>query len=85
MGRDAEKNLKDFSDDEKKNDEKIKSEADHLYDLLRPLHHLPRGKNTWNPAIIKKSWFWPLSVAILMILYYLYPLIWDFFASGSAG
>jgi hypothetical protein len=59
---------------------RTKTEADHLYDLLRPLHHLPRGKNTWNPAFLKKSWFWPASVAVMMIFYYLYPLLWDFFA-----
>lgn len=58
-------------------DTETKTEADHLYDLLRPLHHLPRGKNTWNPEFLKKSWFWPASVAVLTVFYYLYPLLWD--------
>ncbi|MCW7753992.1 hypothetical protein OOT00_08335 [Desulfobotulus sp. H1] len=72
-------------DEQQKGDghaETVKSEADHLYELLRPLHHLPRGKNTWNPELIHKSWFWPLSVAILMVLYYLYPLFWDVISKG---
>lgn len=47
------------------------------YRAQKPLHHLPRGKNTWNPKIIKTWWFWPASVAILVLLNYLYPLLWD--------
>jgi hypothetical protein len=47
------------------------------YKAQKPLHHLPRGKNTWNPQIIKTWWFWPASVVILVLLNYLYPLLWD--------
>jgi hypothetical protein len=53
---------------------------DPLYQILRPLHQLPIGKNAWNPQFIRRWWFWPASAAILVILSYLYPLIWDFFA-----
>jgi hypothetical protein len=55
--------------------------ADALYQFLKPLHNLPRGKNTWDPQFIKKWWFWPLSALLLIILFYVYPYIWDFFAS----
>lgn len=35
---------------------------------FKALHHLPRGKNAWNPAILKKWWFWPASVLGLILL-----------------
>ncbi|GFM37040.1 hypothetical protein [Desulfovibrio psychrotolerans] len=35
---------------------------------FKALHHLPRGKNTWNPAILKEWWFWPACVAGLAAL-----------------
>jgi hypothetical protein len=60
--------------------EKDNSKADSLYQFLKPLHNLPRGKNTWDPQFIKKWWFWPLSALLLIILFYVYPYIWDFFA-----
>ncbi len=44
---------------------------------LKPLHNLPRGKNTWNPAILREWWFWPSSVLFLIALYHLYPLFWN--------
>jgi hypothetical protein len=62
-------------------DEKNTLKTDPLYQFLKPLHHLPRGKNTWDPQIIKKWWFWPVSALFLIILFYVYPYIWDFFAS----
>lgn len=62
-------------------EEKKLTEADHLYTLLKPLHNLPRGKNTWDPKFIKVWWFWPASAAFLLVLFYVYPYIWDFFAS----
>ncbi len=46
----------------------------------RPLHNLPRGKNTWDPEFIKVWWFWPASVICIIILAYVYPYIWDFFS-----
>ncbi len=52
---------------------------DPMYQMLKPLHNLPRGKNTWNPEFIKKPWFWPLSAVVLIILFYVYPYIWDYF------
>lgn len=42
----------------------------------RSLHNLPRGKNTWNPAILKKWWFWPACLAGLVALHQLRRL-WD--------
>jgi hypothetical protein len=54
-------------------------QGDPIYQFLKPLHNLPRGKNTWNPQIIKQWWFWPVSALFLIILFYGYPLIWDFF------
>ena len=60
--------------------EKPLTEADHLYTMLKPLHNLPRGKNTWDPKFIKIWWFWPASVAFLLVMYYVYPYIWNFFA-----
>lgn len=62
-------------------EEKKLTEADHLYTMLKPLHNLPRGKNTWDPKFIKIWWFWPASAAFLLVMFYLYPYIWDFFAS----
>jgi hypothetical protein len=53
---------------------------DPLYQMLKPLHQLPIGKNAWNPQFIRRWWFWPASAAVLVILSYLYPLIWDLFA-----
>jgi hypothetical protein len=53
---------------------------DPLYQMLKPLHQLPVGKNAWNPQFIRKWWFWPASAAVLVILSYVYPLIWDWFA-----
>ena len=51
------------------------AEADHLYTMLKPLHNLPRGKNTWNPSFLKKWWFWPASLAALVILHNFYPML----------
>lgn len=62
-------------------EEKPLNDADHLYTLLKPLHNLPRGKNTWDPKFIKVWWFWPASAAFLLVLFHVYPYIWDFFAS----
>ncbi|TVQ98865.1 MAG: hypothetical protein EA399_09040 [Desulfovibrionales bacterium] len=62
-------------------EEKKLTEADHLYTMLKPLHNLPRGKNTWDPKFIKVWWFWPASAAFLLVLFYVYPYIWDFFAA----
>lgn len=50
--------------------------GDPLFQRIRPLQQLPRGKNTWNPEIIRKWWFWPASAAVLFILHYLYPWLW---------
>ncbi|WP_459936015.1 hypothetical protein [Desulfonatronum parangueonense] len=61
-------------------EEKKLTEADHLYTMLKPLHNLPRGKNTWDPKFIKIWWFWPASAAFLLVMFYVYPYIWDFFA-----
>jgi hypothetical protein len=55
-------------------------QVDALYQFLKPLHNLPMGKNAWNPRIIRQWWFWPVSVLFLIILFYVYPYIWDFFA-----
>jgi hypothetical protein len=55
-------------------------QPDALYQFLKPLHNLPVGKNAWNPKIIRQWWFWPVSALFLIILFYVYPLIWDFFA-----
>ena len=60
--------------------QKPPTDADHLYTLLKPLHNLPRGKNTWNPKFIKIWWFWPASALFLLVMFYVYPFIWDFFA-----
>ncbi len=60
---------------------KPETEADHLHAMLKPLHNLPRGKNTWDPKFIKVWWFWPASVAFLLALYYVYPMILDYFSS----
>jgi hypothetical protein len=54
---------------------------DPMVQFLKPLHNLPRGKNTWNPRFLQKWWFWPVSAAVLILLFYVYPHIWDFFAS----
>ncbi len=54
--------------------------TDPVYQMLKPLHNLPRGKNTWDPQFIKNWWFWPLSAAVLIVLFYIYPLILDYFA-----
>jgi len=35
---------------------------------FKALHHLPRGKNTWNPSVLKEWWFWPACVAGLAVL-----------------
>ncbi|RQD60258.1 hypothetical protein [Desulfonatronovibrio magnus] len=59
-------------------DEKV----DPLYQMLKPLHNLPRGKNTWDPQFIKKRWFWPVSAVVIIILFYIYPYIWDFFSTN---
>lgn len=58
---------------------KTETEADHLHTILKPLHNLPRGKNTWDPKFINIWWFWPASAALLVIIFYVYPYIWDFF------
>ncbi len=57
--------------------------ADPLYQLLKPLHNLPRGKNAWNPQFIRKPWFWPLSVAVLILLSYVYPHILRFLTGAE--
>jgi hypothetical protein len=70
-------------EDQKQNEkstDKNNIQADALYQFLKPLHNLPRGKNTWNPWIISQWWFWPVSALFLIILFYVYPYIWDFFA-----
>ncbi|GEM_PF-1898559 len=59
-----------------------KRDVDHLYTMLKPLHNLPRGKNTWDPKFIKIWWFWPASVAFLLVLYYVYPWIQSLFSSA---
>lgn len=58
-----------------------KIDADRLYASQKPLHNLPRGKNTWDPEFIKVWWFWPASVVFIIILAFVYPFIWDFFSS----
>jgi hypothetical protein len=63
-----------------KNADKDNLQVDALYQFLKPLHNLPMGKNAWNPRIIRQWWFWPVSVLFLIILFYVYPYIWDFFA-----
>lgn len=69
----------DFAFQEQEQDQKKPlTEADHLYIILKPLHNLPRGKNTWDPKFIKIWWFWPASAAVLIVLYHVYPLLWDF-------
>ncbi len=55
-------------------------QADAIYQFLKPLHNLPVGKNAWNPQFIRQWWFWPVSALFLIILFYVYPYIWDFFA-----
>lgn len=60
-------------------DDKNAQEVDPMYQLLKPLHNLPRGKNTWDPQFIKKWWFWPLSAVVIIVLFYVYPHIWDYF------
>ncbi len=60
-----------------KNGEK---KVDPLYQMFKPLHNLPRGKNAWDPQFIKKSWFWPLSAGILILLSCIYPHVLAFFA-----
>jgi hypothetical protein len=62
--------------------EQVKSDADRLYASQKPLHNLPRGKNTWNPEFLKIWWFWPASVAFIIVLAYVYPFIWDFFSGN---
>ncbi len=59
-----------------------KSDADLLYASQKPLHNLPRGKNTWDPEFIKVWWFWPASLIFIIILAFVYPLVWDFFSSN---
>lgn len=56
-------------------------DADRLYATQKPLHNLPRGKNTWNPEFLKIWWFWPASVVFIIVLAYVYPLVWDFFST----
>ena len=61
---------------EKKNPgESDESRVDPLYEMLKPLHNLPRGKNAWNPQFIRHRLFWPLSVAFLIVLSYVYPYL----------
>lgn len=71
--------MESVSQNQDQPDEKKLTEADHLYTILKPLHNLPRGKNTWDPKFIKIWWFWPASAAFLLIMFYVYPYIWDFF------
>jgi hypothetical protein len=63
-----------------KNTDKNNLQADAIYQFLKPLHNLPVGKNAWNPRIIRQWWFWPVSALFLIILFYVYPYIWDFFS-----
>jgi hypothetical protein len=35
---------------------------------IRALHHLPRGRNAWNPPFMKKWWFWPACIGALAAL-----------------
>lgn len=35
---------------------------------MKAMHHLPRGKNAWNPAFMKKWWFWPACIGGLALL-----------------
>jgi hypothetical protein len=63
-----------------KNTDKNNLQADAIYQFLKPLHNLPVGKNAWNPRIIRQWWFWPVSAIFLIILFYVYPYIWDFFS-----
>ena len=72
----TEKEQKDRDQEIEQNAPEIK--ADHLYNILKPLHNLPRGKNTWDPKFIKIWWFWPASVAVLLTLYFLYPILRGF-------
>lgn len=58
------------------------SDANRLYANQKPLHNLPRGKNTWNPEFLKIWWFWPASAAFIIVLAYVYPFIWDFFSGN---
>ncbi|WP_045222318.1 hypothetical protein [Desulfonatronum thioautotrophicum] len=77
----SEEVTENVSPNQEQPEEKKLTEADHLYTLLKPLHNLPRGKNTWDPKFIKVWWFWPASAAFLLVLFHVYPYIWDFFAS----
>ena len=45
---------------------------------FKALYHLPRGKNAWNPTILKKWWFWPASVLGLILLNVLCSLVRTF-------
>jgi hypothetical protein len=79
------KNLNTSARDEdqketEKNTDKNNLQADAIYQFLKPLHNLPVGKNAWNPRIIRQWWFWPVSALFLIILFYVYPYIWDFFS-----
>jgi hypothetical protein len=64
------KNDFSFSEDTAQNEPLKQQDADCAkprYDQSRPLHNLPRGK-AWNPAILKKWWFWPASIGALIAL-----------------
>lgn len=43
---------------------------------FKALHHLPRGKNAWNPPFMKEWWFWPACIAGLVLLKILASLVY---------
>lgn len=43
---------------------------------FKALHHLPRGKNAWNPPFMKEWWFWPACIAGLVLLKILVSLVY---------
>ncbi|WP_028587691.1 hypothetical protein [Desulfocurvus vexinensis] len=42
---------------------------------IKALHHLPRGRNAWNPPFMKKWWFWPACIGGLVLLNMLASLV----------
>lgn len=54
------------------------AQPEHEKEEFRPfkaLHHLPRGKNAWNPSFMKKWWFWPACIGGLVLLKILASLV----------